>query len=71
ERPFEVRATLQEKERGLAPRCPECGGQDVRRVYSPVMVLGTGNGKHASAVEGSKAHSSGCSCGGTCGCCGH
>lgn len=38
-RPFEVTATLQEKEAGLSPACPRCGSADVRRVYSRVMFL--------------------------------
>lgn len=66
-RPFEVRATLAEKERGLSPRCPECGSEDVQRVFSPVMMLGARSG--GGAESGADGHASGgCCCGGACGC---
>ena len=69
DRPFEVYASLAEKERGLSPRCPECGSEDVHRVFTPVMVLGarTGEGRFESASNG-HASGGGCCCGGACGC---
>lgn len=35
----EVRATLAEKERGLRPRCPNCGSSRLRQVFTAVNVI--------------------------------
>lgn len=64
EEPFEVHATLAEKERGLSPRCPHCGSAEVRRVFGAFMVLRSG----ASAASATSSASGGCSCGGACSC---
>lgn len=39
---FEVRATIQEKEGGLKPTCPECGGHKVRQRLSNVQMISGG-----------------------------
>ena len=48
---FEVFASIKQKEKGLQPTCPHCGGEQTRQTYGTVMVL-----------SGSPSHSSGCSC---------
>ena len=40
--PFDVRATLAEKETGLAPRCPSCGGKRVRQVMTAGLLIHAG-----------------------------
>ena len=68
DRPFEVYASLAEKERGLSPRCPQRGSEEVHRVFSPVMVLGArSNGTGPEDASNGYA-SGGCCCGGACGC---
>ena len=57
----EVRATFSEKDAGLSPRCATCGGDDLRRLFRPVSVMGSRMPAPAPAGGG------GC-CGG--GCCG-
>lgn len=41
---FTVRATLAEKERGLYPRCPLCGSQEVTQDFASVGVVRSGGG---------------------------
>jgi putative FmdB family regulatory protein len=36
---FDIIATLAEKEAGLAPVCPKCGGKRVRQVFSRFTLL--------------------------------
>ena len=43
-KPFEVRASIQAKIAGLAPRCPECGTEDVRQKLTAPSVVRTGSG---------------------------
>lgn len=42
--PFDVRATFAEKEAGLAPLCPACGGEDVKRIMTAGLLVRTGAG---------------------------
>ncbi len=35
----DVRASLAEKERGLHPVCPRCGGTDLKQVFTAVNVI--------------------------------
>ncbi len=37
---FDIIATLTEKEAGLNPVCPECGGNKVEQVFGRFMVIG-------------------------------
>ncbi|MEO0079996.1 MAG: zinc ribbon domain-containing protein [candidate division WOR-3 bacterium] len=38
---FEVVASIVEKEAGLSPVCPKCGGMRVRQVFSRFTVIGS------------------------------
>lgn len=60
---FDLRATFQEKERGLSPVCPQCQGQHAHQLISAGWFLG---GRSATSVASGPAW--GCSPGG--GCCG-
>jgi putative FmdB family regulatory protein len=60
---FDLRATFQEKERGLSPVCPQCQGQHAHQLISAGWLLG---GRSATSVASAPAW--GCSPGG--GCCG-
>lgn len=51
-RPFEVTATLEEKEAGLSPACPRCGSGDVRRVFSRVTFLRPAGGEAGGGEPG-------------------
>ncbi len=35
---FEVKATLEEKEKGLKPECPNCYSKDVIRVFGQISI---------------------------------
>lgn len=48
---FEVRATLEEKRRGLEPACPKCASRDVTQDYSNIGMF---------RGPGSRGPSSGC-----------
>jgi len=39
-RKFDVIATIEEKEAGLQPVCPNCGGMNVRQVFGRFTVVG-------------------------------
>lgn len=39
---FDIVATLAEKEAGLNPACPNCGGGKVRQIFGRFTVLGGG-----------------------------
>ena len=68
---FEVHATLEEKNQGLRPACPDCGSSDVGRVFSAFYFV-RGGASATSAASGASngvpAASSGCACGGACSC---
>ena len=49
---FTVKATLTEKERGLAPRCPRCGSTDATQDLSGVGVILRGPGAGGSPMCG-------------------
>jgi putative regulatory protein, FmdB family len=40
---FDMRATLAEKEAGLAPRCPTCGGERVKQVMTAGLLIHAGS----------------------------
>ncbi len=57
---FEVRATFQEKEQGLKPKCPECQSKKTRQVLTTgLFVSNTSDG--CSGCSGSCGPN--CSCG--------
>jgi putative FmdB family regulatory protein len=56
---FEVRATIQEKEDGLQPECPECHSEKTRQLLTAGLMLHT---------TGSSRSQGGCDPGS--GCCG-
>ncbi len=58
---FEITATVAEYESRRAPRCPECGHKETRRVFTPVLVMS------ASGKAGGGETAGGC-CGGSCRC---
>ncbi|HUV16583.1 MAG TPA: zinc ribbon domain-containing protein [Pelolinea sp.] len=41
---FDVRATIQEKESGLQPACPNCGNQETRQVLSAGLFIRSSGG---------------------------
>lgn len=41
--PFDVRASFAEKEAGLAPRCPACGGELVKQVLTAGILINAGS----------------------------
>lgn len=55
---FEVHATVQEKQAGLKPECPECQGHQVAQVLRAPMLARAGRG----GMQG-------CGPGGGSGCC--
>jgi len=38
---FDVRASMREKEAGLAPECPRCNGPHVRQLITGTFVVGS------------------------------
>ena len=40
---FEVRATIKEKEAGLKPACPKCGGREVRQKLTTASTVHGGS----------------------------
>lgn len=42
---FDIVATLAEKEAGLAPVCPNCGGRKVHQVFGRFTVVGGSKGE--------------------------
>ena len=61
---FEVRATFQEKERGLKPVCPNCKSVDTHQLISFGLLV------HSGAGESSSGSSSCCGPNTGGGCCG-
>ena len=61
---FEITATVAEYESRQAPRCPRCGRQEARRVFTPVFVMSAAG----KAGPGGGAGGGGCGCGSSCGC---
>ena len=58
---FDVRASFQEKEKGLAPACPECHGQHAHQLISAGWFL---SGRGATGVD--SAPNWGCAPGSGC-----
>jgi putative FmdB family regulatory protein len=51
---FEVFATIAQKEKGLAPRCPHCGSDQVQRILNTLVLISRGNkDKPVSSAGGS------------------
>ena len=40
---FEIYATLAQKEKGLAPRCPKCDSEQVQRIFDTLVLISRGN----------------------------
>jgi len=51
-RVFEVKASMAEKEAGLAPVCPACQAQNAEQVLSAFSILGGKTGTSSSAPGG-------------------
>jgi putative FmdB family regulatory protein len=49
---FEVFATLAQKEKGLAPRCPNCDGDQVRRIFDTLVLIPHGGETSAPSASG-------------------
>jgi putative FmdB family regulatory protein len=60
---FDVRATIQEKENGIQPPCPNCGHLTTRQIISSGLFIRAGGG-------GSSFNSPGCAPNADSGCCG-
>ena len=63
--PFEVRATIKEKEAGFAVVCPACGSQDARQRPTYASVLHGGTSRSLPALS-----RPGCGPNAGSGCCG-
>ena len=63
---MEIQATIAEKERGLTPICPTCGGTRMAQAFGGVTVMGKARGNSGGSACGPQA-GPGC-CGS--GCCG-
>ena len=50
---FEVFATLAQKEKGLAPRCPNCGSEIVQRIFDSLALISRSGEISAPSVGGS------------------
>ncbi len=61
---FEVRASFQEKEKGLNPECPDCHSTEMHQVLTAGLFVRPGNG------DGSTLPSSNCGPNAGFGCCG-
>ena len=53
--PFDVRATFAEKDAGLAPKCPACGGGRVRQVLTAGLLIHAGPPTSSRSACGSSA----------------
>lgn len=42
---FDLRASFAEKEAGLAPVCPACGGRDVKQIMTAGLLIQGGTGQ--------------------------
>ncbi len=60
---FDVRASIQEKENGIQPACPNCGDLTTRQVISAGLLIRAGGG-------GSSFNPPGCAPNAGPGCCG-
>lgn len=60
---FDLRATFQEKERGLTPVCPQCQGQHAHQLISAGWFIG---GRAAPSAAVATAPTCGCGGGGCC-----
>ena len=61
---FEMTATVAEYESRKVPACPQCGREEARRVYTPILVMSAGGTKG----EAGGGAGGGCGCGGSCAC---
>ncbi len=61
---FIIKASLEKKDKGLDPECPDCGGGDVFQSFDSVGFIGGGS-KSKSKSSGSCS-----SCSGNLSCCG-
>ena len=61
---FEMSATVAEYESRKVPACPQCGREEARRVYTPILVMSAA-GTQGEAGGGA---GEGCGCGGSCSC---
>ena len=50
---FEVFATLAQKEKGLAPRCPNCDSEEVQRVFEMLALISRNGNASAPSAGGS------------------
>lgn len=61
---FEMTATVAEYESRKVPACPQCGREEARRVYTPILVMSAAGTKGAAGGGAG----GGCGCGGSCSC---
>jgi putative FmdB family regulatory protein len=61
---FDVRASIEDKENGLKPKCPNCHAQDARQVFTAGVLIGEG------AQAGLSPLATGPACRPGSGCCG-
>lgn len=60
---FDVRASFQEKERGIKPQCPNCSNPDTHQVLTAGLLIGnagSGGGSQSSSCCGSNSGSGCC-----------
>lgn len=63
---FDLRASFQEKEKGLEPVCPQCNGQHAHQLITVGWLLSGRGATGATTVARAPA----CGCGAGGGCCG-
>lgn len=64
---YDVKATIEQKEKGLDLTCEQCGSKDFEQVFGGFAIVG---GKSVNVKSSSSQNSSGSCCGGSgSGCC--
>jgi len=58
--PFDVRASFAEKQAGLAPPCPACGGRKTKQLMTAGLLIRTSGGGGASPAGCAPGAGSGC-----------
>lgn len=59
---FDVRATIEQKEKGLDIACDQCGSKDLQQVFGGFAILG---GQTVNVKSGNSGNNDGRCCGGS------
>lgn len=63
---FDVRATIEQKEKGLDLTCEQCGSRNLQQVFGGFAIIG---GQTVNVRRDNSQNSSGGCCGGNSSCC--